>query len=193
MTAVVVTFDTTFQKESFLLVSSRRLIKTVHGHPFLKKTASSWIVQSFEVVCNASRTDCNNAGLHTAEEITTSSTTLWLTTPAAFAQTENNTTCWGHATTIVGTSGSDRIVGTQGQDVIVALGGDDTVRAQGGDDFICSGPGNDQVFADAVDDHVNVGTGNNYVRGGTGDDGLFGEFLPPLSSNCQNHLTNVLK
>ncbi len=23
----------------------------MHGHPFLKKTASTWIVQSFEVVC----------------------------------------------------------------------------------------------------------------------------------------------
>jgi Ca2+-binding RTX toxin-like protein len=85
-------------------------------------------------------------------------------------------TCFGHAPTIRGTSGSNEIVATQGPDVIVAGAGNDTITALGGNDVIC-GPdrlygqrGNDTLTGDTppVDSDV-----RDICRGGAGRDRLY--------------------
>jgi subtilisin family serine protease len=73
--------------------------------------------------------------------------------------------CYGHAPTVVGTSGADVIEGTGARDVISALGGDDVVRSRGGDDLVCAGSG---------DDLVRGGSGDDRLIGNSGDDELFG-------------------
>jgi Ca2+-binding RTX toxin-like protein len=86
-------------------------------------------------------------------------------------------TCFGHAATIVGTSGDDFLAGKADvSDVIVGLGGNDSIKGDddftGGSapDFLCGGPGADRVSGSDGDDHLNGGDGRDIVRGWDGDD-----------------------
>ena len=87
--------------------------------------------------------------------------------------------CFGHAATVVGTSGKDALKGTRRRDVIVALGGNDKVRSFAGNDLICAGggtdrlfgaKGKDKLFGNKGSDRLNGGPQSDLCRGGPGRD-----------------------
>jgi Tol biopolymer transport system component len=83
--------------------------------------------------------------------------------------------CFGHAATVVGTSGKNVLKGTRRRDVIVALGGNDKVRSGAGNDLICAGGGRDKVKGGRGNDKVAGGAGADRMNGGRGRDKLFGQ------------------
>ena len=83
-------------------------------------------------------------------------------------------TCFGFASTIEGTEGTETIEGTAGNDVIVAKGGNDLILSRGGNDIICGGAGNDRIYGGSGNDVLAGEAGNDTLTGGTGADRLSG-------------------
>lgn len=99
------------------------------------------------------------------------------------AQEQPERTCFGHAVTMLGSSGDDELQGEVGQVDVIWLGrGDDIVRSIGEDgpredvgDLVCGGPGRDDVGGTAGDDRIAGGRGRDDVDGWRGADVLRGK------------------